>query len=96
MFHPKKKKTQDSLRNEESHVLGCDGIWLLLGLIFQRNISPPSSGWKESEMMEVIIPYEMSVLSRATWCHIPEDGIIHSHCLGDLISYTASEMWYIK
>jgi hypothetical protein len=29
--------------------------------------------------MEAIRSSETSALTRATWCHIPEDGIVHSH-----------------
>jgi hypothetical protein len=28
-------------------------------------------------MMEAIRSSEASVLTRATWCHVPEDGILH-------------------
>jgi hypothetical protein len=27
------------------------------------------------------------VLTRVTWCHIPEDGVLHSHCHENLKSY---------
>jgi hypothetical protein len=31
-------------------------------------------------MMEAICSSKTLVLTRATWCNIPEDGILHSHC----------------
>jgi hypothetical protein len=30
-------------------------------------------------MMEAIHPSETSVITRATWCYIPEDSTLHSH-----------------
>jgi hypothetical protein len=33
---------------EECSLLGCDTVWVLLEPTFRRNVSPPSSGWKES------------------------------------------------
>jgi hypothetical protein len=32
-----------------------------------------------SLMMEAIHSSETSVLTRVTWCHIPEDSVLHSH-----------------
>jgi hypothetical protein len=40
-------------------------------------------------MMDAICPSEASVLTRATRCHIPEDGILHSHRLENLKSCIA-------
>jgi hypothetical protein len=38
-------------------------------------------------MMDAICSSETSVLARATWCNIPEDGILHSPHHENLKSY---------
>jgi hypothetical protein len=38
-------------------------------------------------IMEGIRSSETSVLTRITWRSVPEDGILHSHCLENLRSY---------
>jgi hypothetical protein len=38
---------------------------------------------------------ERSVLRRATWCHIPEDNILHSHHHENLKSYISIIVYFI-
>jgi hypothetical protein len=38
-------------------------------------------------MMEALSSSEMSVLTRATWLHIPEDIVLHIHRYENLRSY---------
>jgi hypothetical protein len=44
-------------------------------------------------MMETIYSSETSATTRATWRHIPEDGILHSHRRENLKSYIALTGW---
>jgi hypothetical protein len=50
----------------------------VLQLLVTANV-PPSSLILFTLMMEVIRSSAMPVPTRATWHHITEDGIIHSH-----------------
>jgi hypothetical protein len=44
-------------------------------------------------MTEALHSSETSVLTRATWRNIPEDGILHSHSRENLKSYIALTGW---
>jgi hypothetical protein len=60
----------------------------MLRLLITANIVPSSPNLVIL-MMEAICSSEMSVLTRAIWCNIAEDGIFHSHHRENLNSYTA-------
>jgi hypothetical protein len=59
-------------------------------LLITANVS--SSLILSTVMMEAIHSYETSVLTKSTH-HIPEDGILHSHCRENLKSYITLTGW---
>jgi hypothetical protein len=64
----------------------------LLRLLVTANVVP-SSPVLVTLMMEEIRSSEESVHERASWRHITEDGILHSHLRGNLKSYIALIGW---
>jgi hypothetical protein len=58
----------------------------VLQLLVTANVVP-SSPIRVTLMMEAIHSSEMSVLTRATWHHILEDGILHCTCHENLEPY---------
>jgi hypothetical protein len=55
----------------------------------------PSSPIFVTLMKEALSSSETSVLTRATWCNIPEDTILHSHSHENLKSYIALTFWVL-
>jgi hypothetical protein len=53
----------------------------------------PSSPILVTLMMEALSFSAASVLTRATWCNIPEDDILHSHRRENLKSYVPLTGW---
>jgi hypothetical protein len=45
-------------------------------------------------MMEAIRSSKMSVVTRATWCDVPEDGILHSHHCENFKCYI-NQLWLL-
>jgi hypothetical protein len=52
-----------------------------------EDISPHNQHEDTQTLIEAIRSSETLVFTRATWCHIPEDSILHSHSRENLKSY---------
>jgi hypothetical protein len=63
---------------EQHRFQGCDAVLLITANIV------PSLLILFTLMMEAILSFETLILTRATWHHIPEDSILHSHCRENL------------
>jgi hypothetical protein len=61
-------------------------------LPFTANFAP-SSPILITLKMVALHSFETSVLTKGTWRNIPEDGILHSHRLENLKSYTINLMF---
>jgi hypothetical protein len=64
----------------------CLGVLVTVSVV-------PSSPILVTLMEEALGSSEMSVLTRATRCNIPEDDILHSHRRENLKSYIALTVW---
>jgi hypothetical protein len=72
---------------EEFNLLECDAVWLDAANVV------PSSLTLSTLTMKEIPSSETSVLTRATWRHIQEDGILECQGRENLKSYMALTGW---
>jgi hypothetical protein len=76
---------------EECRLLGCGTVLILCESTFRKNVSlqPPAHACSSlaefsTLKMEAIRSSEISVYTRSTRRHIPEDGILYSHLYENL------------
>jgi hypothetical protein len=84
------------VRPDVSEELSTSFIFVFPGSVRRLLVTAsvvPSSPILVAVMMEALISYEASVLTRATRSNIPEDDILHSHRRENIKSYIALTGW---
>jgi hypothetical protein len=76
------------------------GMLLHVALVFLRSMfrllvtaDVPSSAILITLMREAICSFKMSVITRATQCNVPEDGILQSRHCQNLKPYTVNKLF---
>jgi hypothetical protein len=82
-------------RNTIYKILSIAVLRSLLRLLVTASVVP-SSPVLVMLMMEAIHTSETSVFTRVTWHNISEDGILRSHCHGNLKPYIALTGWTLQ
>jgi hypothetical protein len=80
--------TMLAVMSRQQHTQCFFTVWF--SLLVTADIS--SSRFLSTLKMEATRSTEMSVLTRPTWCHIPEDDILHSHCRENVTSYVERKL----
>jgi hypothetical protein len=86
-------------RISKEGILAVTSNWSALFLHSMRQLPVTANGVANTDyfhlMMEAVCSSKMLILTRATWCHFPEDGILHSRCREYLKSYTVLKIVYL-